>query len=537
FRGVQVQRPAEGFAATPRPGEGYLVDLHAPTALRSIVLDPPSFAVPPAPADGTYRLVVRPASPAGNGWTFGPPAFVVPPLAVGPLYDGAVPQATQATTADSKLLVSFPSPQASAWLLHWASGDDVAKLAFREATTTVRSVTIEPAPSGLELALRAEGGEPEVVLWRYPSPLRPQAGPQPVVFTPIAAKRLNARLAGAAGTPALSLPLRLHATTGGAIAVEDATIDAHFVVHALGPAPAPLALRGDWIDLTLSAPAGLRPDRGTLSVTAHHLGRELNGPLAPPAGPGGPGLWVRGDRWVAARTTISPATDPTAPVMLAAAGVDLAAGPDDAEVVVELRADVQDGPRGPGTPLGAPAVARVAAGARSWVEVTLTAMAPAGLPPGSRIWVVLRTNRGAVRWFADDEPPQSGAPGDGLGEPTRTSSDGGRTWSGPDIRLRGAVVPRLRLFHAVEHPAPPVLQVRAGSTPLPAVTLSGTGPDPFEFGVAAAGAPPVLLDLLGRTPGTGKVPTRVTVASTAVMDLTLDELTLHYRPDARPTGG
>ena len=231
----------------------------------------------------------------------------------------------------------------TSWLVQWAVGNDATELAPVDVTTTVRSVTVERAVADARLELRpdVDGGDP-VLVWNHPGVLDPASGLQPVDMSPIARKRLADRLAAANGAasppPTLTLPVRLVAATGGPVGVSGTELRVDYAADGL-PGGAALALRGEPRPLTLSVPAALRPAGGTVSVTAHHLGRELNGPVGPIATAGGPGRQVTVARWAA--TALAVAAPPTgdASVTIVAVTVDVAAD-SPAELALDLRADV-----------------------------------------------------------------------------------------------------------------------------------------------------------------------------------------------------
>jgi hypothetical protein len=532
LQGVPLAREPEGWAATERPGEGHLVQLAQPAKLRAIVVDTPT--IDPTLTD--VHVVVRPAQPTANGgWDIGPPMFASPSFWVGDLYPNALAGLDEWTEAGGRTRFSFPNTQGSGWLLHWATGDEPTKLAFLAVTTTVRSVTVEPAASGVRLALRADDAGDEVLLWQFPSAFTPDAGVQPVDFTPIAAKRLNARLALAnqepTPPPTLSLPVRLSADAGGPIGVSDAALNATYRVPALDAGaneePMTLKLRGDWEQVTLRAPAALRPQAGTLGLTGHHLGRERNGPLTPPALPGGPGRTVTGDRWESTSLRVAPAgagaDAAKAGVTIVSVAVDVASD-EPAELVAELRADLHGGP---GRVL-ASAVAQLEGGTRAWTELDLGAGVPPA-KPGWRLWLALRTNHGAVRWYAEDRE----------GAEVRTSLDRGETWAASEDVLAGSSGLRARLFHAVAGtPSALPLAIYAGTKMLPELTLTRAPGQATEFSLSNGEMPDSLLDLLGRagpTAGGTTVETVLQVASAAVLDITLRAADLTYSPTARPT--
>ena len=223
--------------------------------------------------------MLSPADPPG------PPAFIDPPFALGDAFD-AIPAHISQWTSGTSTVVDIDPTFGTSWLLQWGIGDDATNLNVVGVTTTVRSVTIERAVADVRLELRPDetGGEP-VLVWNHPGVLDPSAGLQPAEMSPIARKRLGDRLAAANAAdpppPTLTLPLRLTAVTGGPVGVSGTELVVDYAASAVAPGTT-LTMRGDPQPLGLSVPAGLRPDRGTWSIDARHLGRELNGPSRAP---------------------------------------------------------------------------------------------------------------------------------------------------------------------------------------------------------------------------------------------------------------
>ena len=524
LRGLRVPVPAEGWTATAQ-SKGFRITLAQPARLVAIAFDPPQPATPLA--DGqTLRLLLSPADPAG------PPSFVDPPFPLGAAY-AAIPRRI-GQRSDGGLTVADLDPTfGTSWLVQWAVGNDATELAPVDVTTTVRSVTVEAAVADARLELRpdVDGGDP-VLVWNHPGVLDPASGLQPVDMSPIARKRLADRLTAANGAasppPTLTLPVRLVAATGGPVGVSGTELRVDYAADGL-PGGAALALRGEPRPLTLSVPAALRPAGGTVSVTAHHLGRELNGPVGPIAAAGGPGRQVTVARWAA--TALAVAAPPTgdASVTIVAVTVDVAAD-SPAELALDLRADVHGLPG----PVLASAVARLDAGPRSVIELLLDR--PPTVAVAAVVWVTARATTGVVRWYDDPVDRRPALPA--LPPPeVRVSADGGLTWAPDEGSLAGPTVPRTRLLHHVDPPyAAPVLAIRTGDDVVVAEVALAAGGAPDEFAAAAAPLPAALADLAGRTVGAGRRDLALYLTTPAALDLRVTAVDLVYPPSAGPTG-
>jgi hypothetical protein len=526
LRGLRVSTTAEGWSCVPQ-SKGWKITLAQPARLVSITFDAPE--PDPAFAGQTLRAMLSPAAPAG------PPMFIDPAFALGSAYANLPPGMSQHDVFGGRIVARIPPTLGTSWLLQWGVGDDATTLAPVPVTTTVRAVTIERAVAGARLELRPDesGGEP-VLVWSHPGVLDPASGLQPVDLAPISRKRLNDRLAAAnaASTPppTLTLPVRLVAEAGGPVGVSGTDLRVTYAVDAAPDTPR-LALRGEPLPLDVVVPAALRPAAGTLSISATHLGRELNGPVGRTAGTGGPGVVVSGDRWAArALPVVDGGTGAT--VAIAATTIDVSADAG-AELSIELRADIQGLPG----PVLATAVLRFDDDVRAVRELTFDA--PPMVAADGVVWVTARATTGAVRWYADEEPNAStGLPG--LTMPlSRTSSDRGETWAPHDDRLTGRAAPRARLLHAVDPPyAVPMLEISAPAslTTLAALALAPADGTTNEFALDAAAVPGALLDHAGRTSGQGKTTSTMHVAARAALDLRITGFDLTYPPTAGPTG-
>ena len=250
-----------------------------------------------------------------------------------------------------------------------------------------------------------------------------------------------------------------------------------------------------------------------------HLGRELNaGSPVPPRSLPGSGVRVDAERWAASRLEVLEpvsgsdtgqlAVLATARVLVAASGA--------AELALELRADAAGSP---GAPLGPPLVTQLETGATGWVELPLNEPLP--VEPGP-LWIVLRTTRGALHWYGEE----AGA--------ARISLDRGETWGDVDPLLTAAVAPLAQLYHRLPDPLPrPSLVAQLGDMLLAADLLAGaarTGPAEYELEVLEV--PSALLEAIGATTGSGRTETVLSLFSTAVADLTLEDAALSYDPYA-----
>jgi hypothetical protein len=521
------------YTVTDGPGgQGSFLALPAPSRLRRVVVDPPTAATA---ALDKLHLVVR----AAEGLTPGPPVFADPPFSLpSPMFAAVFAGMTVTTVSGGTgrqlefpaAGSPFPAAQGSAWLLQHATGDNATGLQPVTERLTVRRVTVDAAAA--DLALVIPGATPEddpVPLWSHPGPFLPAAGEQEISFTPLAQKHLAAalaRLGAAAGAQTLPIPLRFTAAGGGAIRVVAKTLQARYVVRPAGADPVTLRLGGDWVPLELRAPAGRRPGATTMRLRARHLGRELNqGSGQPPAARPRAGLRVGAGRLVATSLPCTPLGG-GATVPLASARVYALAG-EAVEAVCELRADAAGAP---GPLLAPPMVKQLQPPATpparpDWIEFELPAPGTT-IPVPATVWVTLRTNRGELRWF-------TGEAGDG-----RVSLDAGSSWGAVDAVLAATGAPLAQLFHAVDAPQPPQVDVLVGGSPAGSVTLEAVAGSPLEF-VTATGLAlpaPVVTALATAAGGGGRAATAPALFSRAVADLTVEELTLSYDPFAGAGG-
>jgi hypothetical protein len=515
----ELQQDVTGYSVTAISSgddQGVVLALDTPARLAKVVLDAPD-APPP-----TAHLVVRSAQPRqGGGFSFGPPIFAHPPFALpSKLYDPVLGGLTVTPVSGKGLQVAFPATPGSGWLFQYATGNDPTTLTPIPFASSVRRVVIEAAPRGLTVLVAGRDGAPDTVLWSYANALLPDVGTQVVSFTPVAQKRLAAALAAVGAGAAdvtLPVPLRFSSSSGGLVGIEARTLQAHYVVHPLGPAPTTVSLAGGWTPLDLSAP-GLRPSGGELRIVAKHRGHVLNdGSPVPPVAAPSAGVRVDSGRWAAVAASFAPAAGaaPGSPLPLVAVRVPLEVTAP-AEAALELRADAAGTP---GAVLAPPVVRRLQPGGDPWV--TFEPAEPLPLPAGTvPVWVSLRTTKGEVRWFA-------GPPGN-----ARISADSGATWGEVDALLLPTAAPLVQLFHAVPDPPPaPAVQLQLGEESLGEIAFGEPhGRDPREFATATTDVPQPVLDALARGSGPGRVTTRVLVFSRAVVDLVVSTWSLDYDP-------
>ncbi|WP_261565106.1 hypothetical protein [Frankia gtarii] len=529
-------------AAAGPEGRGAFLILDVPARLGQLTLDPAN-----APA-GAF-VVVRAATLGPDGAPVaGPPLFAGPGFDTGPMLPRALAGMVVEGSGD-QLVITPPLPQGQSWLVQFATGTSPAALTPVAGQPTITRVTVVPAPADVALLLRGRGpDEADTTLWRHPGALLPDAGRQLADFTPAAGRRLNQALTvppGATPAATLALPLRLRSASAGAMRLGEQILHARYVVHPAAGAPMPLTFDGDWVDLPLDAPP-LRPSVSTLTLSARHLGRQVNpgSPLPPIAPPSG-GVRVRADRIIAAAVSWSPADTPTtgpagstasarstgrakstgrAGPAPALAVVRLLVAPvGDTELVAEVRADAAGAP---GAPLAGPLVLRLDERARPggprWVSLALPV--PVAVPAPATLWVTVRANLGELRWFTAVDGP-----------PPRVSVDG-RAWGKTDAGLAPPGRPWLRLLHTVDPAAapPPTLAFRRGEMPLGTVTLTPTGRPGEYTGPSPATLPAAVVDALAAPPSPGAdAPRRVTTFSlltTAALRLTVTELTCSYDP-------
>jgi hypothetical protein len=470
------------------------------------------------------RVVVRPVSPDGSP---GPPIFIEPAFPPPKLYAPVMAGLRLAVVQDGSLQILFPPTAGTGWLVQLASADDPTKLDPIQFDAAVTRVSVNAALEGLQIVADAAGDQP-IMLWSNPNALQPEAGEQEVSFTPAGQRLLSTRLA-AAGADDVTLPVSLTftSTAGGDLDIVSTVLAARYVLHPLGSGPVTVRLCGSWTPLALSAPPLLHPRSGRMSLTARYLGRELNGgspppPLQPPSS----GVVASSARWAAtavgfeAPEGLEGGTDP----VLLSAQVYVQVG-EPSEVVVEVRRDAGGAP---GPAVGTPLVKQLTPGPAGWVEFELSP--GAAIAAGSRVWVVMRTNRGAAMWFGT-------GPGGGL-----VSADGGGTWAEADPGLGPVGGLLVQLFHARDPDPTMDVAVGLGSALAGTVRLTRTSPeaDPqaplphrgeYRGGLELPSS--VLSALAARTPpgsGDPRVDTTLLLFSRPVVDLVLADDVLTYDP-------
>lgn len=484
--------------------------------------------------DPTLHVIVRPEGPldANNDPTFTAPTFAdfTPPSGMFSMHLGKLdsPSNGQATLNFSAGL------DGSAWLIQLATLDDENK---RDPTTlkpvefkgNVISVTVEAMPTNTSLAA-FNGGEP-VAVWAHPGPLRVEEGEQVVSFAPVTQNELAAKLkaAKASGSTDLTLPIRLkfHADSGGKLGVTENTIAARYFAKPLA-APTVIRLGGTWTPLTFNAPAGLRVEDATMRVTAKLLGRELNaGSAEAPMEAPSSGLRVDASRWASAAVSFVPPA--AGPATLVSARLHLAAM-EKSEGVLELRADAA---HLPGQPLAPPVVLQIEKGTADSYEFLFAAPIELQADSPTPLWLMLRTTRGQVLWF--NAPAEMAVGGIDLlpADPIRVSIDAGKTWSRPERPIADAAPLCAQLFHASAPTASSVrgVRMRVGPSIVSDDLLAQLAPaGEREYTARAAAVPSKLLTAFAATPGVGRPATLAHVFSRAVMDVTIDDLTLYYDP-------
>ncbi|HSO18708.1 MAG TPA: hypothetical protein VLT88_04585, partial [Desulfosarcina sp.] len=514
----------ENYTVTANGDAGAFLSLPLPARLKKIEI---AYTLPQGTDAANVRVVLRGATPAGNGFSPGVPLFAIPDFGKsGPMYDRVLGGMSVTALGGDRQLIGLPGVLGAAWLIQLAFGDDPTELAPLNVVPAVRRVTLDAAPRNLSVALTSGGDE--ILLWNNPETLFPDAGIQEVSFTPLAQRHLTSALESAAvGDVTLPVPLRFTCDTGGAIQVVETDLKARYLVRPLGTEPVTLRLGGDTTPLTLAAPAGRIPESSRLRMRAKLLGRELNGASPEPSGiPPSTGLRVRTDRFVAAAAAVAPlaGSAPGSVLDLAAVRLYLAA-PSDADAVLEIRSDVAANPG----PIAAPPVVRqVKAGFCGWLEFApakpLTVAA--GLAP---LWLALRSNRGDILWFA-------GADAGGAG---RISVDKGETWGQAEPLLTPAGGLLAQLFHVVPPPLPaPVIRLRKGAVTLKENLLAASVKTAEnEYVLEASSLPPGVHNLLAAGTGTERVDTELHLFSRSVLDLTLENLVIRYDPFQTPVSG
>lgn len=505
----------------PADSNGIFLVLPAPARLRKVDL---TYTMP-----DKARVVLRPATPQGSGFVAGPPIHAHPAFSqpqTNSMY-GPVLAGMSVDDFGSHKLLTLPALFGRAWLIQIGSGESADKLApvTPPIKPIINKVTIAALPTNFRVSLIGDGAE--VGLWNHPGPLLIESDTQRISFLPLAQKHLAKALKDAGSADArVTLPLRLkfHSDTGCAVEVSEKLLEARYVVKPAGSHTLSLPLRGDWVDLELAAPAGLKIADTTLRATAKLLGRELNGgspnpPLSAPTA----GLRVNRDLSVAVARPMLPVAGSAPGSLLDLVVVRLYLGTlDDAEAVMELRNDVASQP---GPIVGSPLVRQLARGFSGWVEFELQKplVVSSGQAP---LWIALRANKGELLWFVDPAAAQITAP--------RVSSDGRKSWAVPDPLLGPVGNPLAQIFHAVPTDPllpPPVIEVRVKEGLLAANLLTNpVSKGPGQYLSEGIRLPAAMLSRLAATPGEGRVNSTFKLFSRSVLDLKIEDLKLFYDP-------
>jgi hypothetical protein len=503
------------YSQTPVPGGGTRVTLTRPGRLREMVVE----HLPKPP--GT-RLVVRPVQDGAAG----PPMFAddpfPPPGAMfGKVLDGMT--VTELSAGQRRLV--FPDLVGSAWQLAIAAGSEVTDLAPQPIAVTVHTVGLAAAPRNLSLTLL---GDPPIPLWGNSDVLTRASGEQTVSFLPIAQRRLSDALAAANAAQAtqpppltLGLSLRFHSDSAGKLEVTRCRLSGEYRVKPLGAAPVTLGLGGRPAPLVLKAPPGLRPNRGQATLTARLAGRALNGASAGAStGPAGSGLQATTDRWLAARVPVAARRPGDSIVPIASVSI-LAGVPEAAEIVLELRADINGRP---GAILAPPVVRQLPVFA-GWLDFLLKA--PLGIPTGEAFWAGIRLTKGRALWHARDGAASS----EGLGRPA-VSVDRGSSWADSSATLGAAGELLVQAFHALDPPFPrPQVRLHDGHSVQAGDWLAAAQPEgPDQYRAVAIALPAALLDRIAAAPATAGslAETRLALHSDSVLDLVLGDVMLGY---------
>jgi hypothetical protein len=505
-RGIETE--TSGFAAVNEPsGKGVFLSLTGPGLLRKVTVEYDAATAPGA------RLVMRTAEKHGSSFTAGVPLFAHPTMApIGDMYGPALPGFTLTEQGANRRVLTLPSVSGSAWLIQLAHGDTPDELAPASVAPRIVSVVLDSVPRDLTVTLATDEGD--VVLWSNPGLLMPAEGEQVVSFTPLAQRHLAARLQAAPeGTVALPVSLKFRSQAAGRVEISAKTLAASYVARPFGLEKHTLKLAGDRTDLIFEVPSGATPSGNSFRLTVRAQGRTRD--AASPESPHAPpvhGLRASQSVRIAARM-------PADGRIVAAVRVFLAVT-EPVEAVLDCHADAAGSP---GELLGKPAVRQLEPSPPGWVDFGLPSPVPLD---GGPLWLALRTNKGAVLWFAD--PAAAGVP--------TVSVDQGRTWGVPEFPLAGRAN---LLAQVLVNPAdgagaatPTVRLERDGEVlvaDLLAQAVAGAGSEysvpAAQFDVSALSAPPG---------ARRKVSKRFALASAAVADVTIEDFVLTYDPGPPP---
>jgi len=521
LRASPTRLEIEQYRVTDNGSEGVFLSIADAARLKKIEI---RFSYTPPDGAAPTRIVVRAAATKG-GLKAGPPLFVTPDFGTpGPMFGRTLGGMDVSDLGNDRHLLTLPSVLGSAWLVQIASANDPTDLTPLAVKPAIQRVVIDALPRNLSVVL-APAAE-ALTLWQNPGVLLPESGDQEISFAPLAQKHLRASLKTADGAAALAVPLRFHSDSGGAVQIVTTSLVAEYHVHPLESLPQTLMLRGDFTPLPLSAPAGLMPASSALRLTFKMLGQELNAASPEPSvTPPSSGLRVGLEHWVAVASQVAPRAGEAVGSVLDIVSVRLyLAAAAAANVVLEIQSDTAGSPGEKATP---PTVVKLKPGHVGWCEFTLAK--PLRVVAGNApIWLVLRTNKGEVHWFADGVASTAGTPGAG----SRISTDRGATWGALDPQLSPAADLLTQLFHRVDDPvAAPIVRLQRGAV----ILQSNLFPNPVrksprEFAVDGASLPVAVHAALGAQTGQGRQHNKFIMFSRSVIDLVVEALTLSYDP-------
>ena len=483
----------------PQGDGSTIIDLGGPSRLVSIdvILD--------GTLTGNQRVLLSSAEPGAQQ----APMFAADPFARTGLYPAPLTGMTLSAKTGAARLTFLQPVAGPRWAVRVVDGESAGDLtAASSPSLTVTGVRVDESPADVQVTIPGDDG---AVLYAGSGVLLPAAAPQSVLFTPLAQRHLQARLAAAASGDdvMLTVPLRLTSTSAGAIGIVSRSLRAHYLVN-LQQAPIELTVGGEWAELPLVAPVGRRPGSGAGTLEARLAGRELD-PACPPPPQLMPatGITVAPRRRVAALAVGSPGASGLASIV----ALRLLLGADQpAEVVLDVCGDAAGLPA---TTLGT-AVRRIPATAPTWHEFLLTA--PLHVPPPGRVWCVLRTNDQPLRWFTGQD-----------GAAPLASADDGATWGSPSTPFGSGGAPLVQLFRPDPGTSPPRVDLYLGGQRIDGIELARRG---GQEAAATLTLPEAVLAALGGSAGDGRVTTPLLLFSRSVMRLTVRDLACTYDPTA-----
>ena len=428
----------------------------------------------------------------------------------GGLYPTALTGMTLSGGTETGRLTFNPPVAGRRWALRVVIGTSAGELKpSATGTLEVERVEVDAAPIGLTVTIPGDDASPETVLYANPATLLPAAGSHEIVFTPLAERRLQARLEAAKDRHdegLLGVPIRLASTSAGAVAIDSRSLRARYTVNAATD-PVELEIGGDWAVLPLMLPAGRRPSDGGGTLTVRSVGHELDSSFEPPSRtPPAGGVTVHPGRRIGAVGTMTAAG--SEPATLLAVRV-LVATERPAEAVLELRADAGGLPG----PQLASVVRRLVASPPGWQEFLLPA--PLRLEAPARVWCSLRTNDEPIRWYCG---PDRNAP--------LVSVDDGESWGAAVTPLEPGGAPLLQLYRTADPAIAPVIECFLGAQRVGEVAL--TGADGVHAGRLSL--PDAVLAAAGATGGTGRALTELLLYSRTVLHASVRDLVCGYDP-------